>query len=223
MSERLAGVTLVPQPSPAINPGGDCFACALTAGLRHLFPERAEEITVERVHRYFWRDVGGKPHLDNTWSGFRDALYAAFSDDFRLDVRADLVQPRWDPEQWAHEWWHVQPDYEWGQRLEAWLAAGWLAASVISYEGSPTGQWQRHEDGKVYRATHDHFVLLDGVRWGWRKSTVVEGASSLVYQVHVVCSSRAGRTYWIDVDDFLREHGAAAWWLFRRETRGVMP
>ncbi len=31
----------VAQPVPARNPGGDCFACAATAGLRFLYPERA--------------------------------------------------------------------------------------------------------------------------------------------------------------------------------------
>ncbi len=34
MFEVCHGIEPVPQPSPARNPGGDCFACALTAALR---------------------------------------------------------------------------------------------------------------------------------------------------------------------------------------------
>lgn len=38
--EVCLGVQRVAQPVPHRNPGGDCFACAATAGLRWLYPER---------------------------------------------------------------------------------------------------------------------------------------------------------------------------------------
>ena len=40
MLEFCHNIERVAQPVPARNPGGDCFACAATAGLRFLFPER---------------------------------------------------------------------------------------------------------------------------------------------------------------------------------------
>lgn len=39
MSEICHNIARVSQPTPARNPGGDCFACAATAGLRWLYPE----------------------------------------------------------------------------------------------------------------------------------------------------------------------------------------
>lgn len=44
MIEVCHGVERVPQPVPARNEGGDCFACAATAGFRFLFPERTIEL-----------------------------------------------------------------------------------------------------------------------------------------------------------------------------------
>lgn len=51
MIEVCHGIEPVPQPSPARNEGGDCFACAATAGLRFLYPER--EISLEEVWEKF--------------------------------------------------------------------------------------------------------------------------------------------------------------------------
>lgn len=51
MIEVCHGIERVPQPQPARNPGGDCFACAATAGLRFLFPER--EISLDDVWEMF--------------------------------------------------------------------------------------------------------------------------------------------------------------------------
>jgi hypothetical protein len=39
--EICHNIERVAQPVPARNPGGDCFACAATAGLRFLYPERS--------------------------------------------------------------------------------------------------------------------------------------------------------------------------------------
>lgn len=39
MVEICHGIAPVPQPSPARNDGGDCFACATTAALRWMFPD----------------------------------------------------------------------------------------------------------------------------------------------------------------------------------------
>lgn len=44
MIEVCHNIPRVVQPTPARNPGGDCFACATTAGLRFLYPERTVEL-----------------------------------------------------------------------------------------------------------------------------------------------------------------------------------
>jgi hypothetical protein len=209
------GVKVFRQPSPSRNPGGDCFACALTAGLRALYPDR--EVDFAKVWE-FWQyeqtELNGDKRvlLSNTWNGARRALASARVEGFDLEIQADIVVPNYsDPEQWAHTFYSQSPGYDWARRLEAWLSAGWLALSVINYAGNPgRGEWK---DG--YRISDDHFVLLDGVRSFWRKHEKVEGGSTLIYAIHVVCSAKG--EYWIDLDDLLEIHGAGAWWLFRRE------
>jgi hypothetical protein len=210
-------VRVFPQPSPKRNPGGDCFACALTAGLRALFPDR--EVDFNRVWEFWQKDQtepdGSKRTLlRNTWDGTRIALVNAnYDGDFPIEYRVDFVAPNYgEPEQWPYTFGGCHAGYEWAVRLEAWLAAGWLALSVINYAGNPgRGEWK---DG--YRLSDDHFVLLDGVRPFWKKHPTVEGAASLKYEIHVVCSAAEGREYWIDLDDLRDVHGAGAWWLFRR-------
>jgi hypothetical protein len=51
MIEVCHGIERVPQPVPYKNEGGDCFACAATAGLRFLYPER--EISLDEVWDLF--------------------------------------------------------------------------------------------------------------------------------------------------------------------------
>lgn len=209
------GVKAVAQPSPARNPGGDCFACAMTAGLRALFPNT--EIDFNKVWECWQveqRQLDGsmKTFLSNTWSSARTALYnARHSLDLPIEIRADIVAKNFnDPERWPHSFYGAFPGYEWALRLEAWLSAGWLALAVVNYAGNPSrGEWK---DG--YRMSDDHFVLLDGVRSYWKGR---EGSASLAYEIHVVCSAAGGREYWITLDDLLQVHGAGAWWLFRRE------
>ena len=51
MTEVCHSIERVPQPVPARNAGGDCFACAATAGLRFLYPEH--EIKLDDVWDMF--------------------------------------------------------------------------------------------------------------------------------------------------------------------------
>lgn len=44
MIEVCHNIERVAQPQPARNPGGDCFACAMTAGARFLYPERSVDL-----------------------------------------------------------------------------------------------------------------------------------------------------------------------------------
>jgi hypothetical protein len=209
-------VAVYPQPTPRRNPGGDCFACALTAALRHFFPD--EPPAFDHVFDCFMREQtepsGEKrSFLNNTWPGMRTAIYSAHNLVGSLQVFADIVVPRDDPERWSHDWGPQADGYAWARRLDAWLRSGHIALASILYAGNPTGEWVQTPDGPRRHAT-DHFVLFDGVRCGWKRHGD-GGGGTLTYQVHVVCSAAGGRTYWIDVDQLLREHGAGAWWLLR--------
>lgn len=217
------GVAIVPQPSPAMNSGGDCFACATTAALRHFFPEK--NIQLKDVFERFWiaQEYRGEKsrHLGNTWGSYYTALHQMGDlTDHQLDIFSDIVQPDVNTERWAHDWGFSISGYDYAKRLDAWLRAGHLAFASIYYAGCPTGEWVETPDGPRRHAT-DHFVVLDGVRCGWRRH--VDGHGSLTYQIHVVCSAAGGRAYWIDVDELLRRHGAGAWWLIRPDDIGDLP
>lgn len=219
-------VAVFPQPSPGRNPGGDCFACALTAALRHFYGDQAPNF--DQVWECFQeeqtrQDTGEKwTHLCNTWPGYRGAFYRAAEIVGRLEIFTDFVAPEVMHKRYSCDWGVSIDDYAWAKRLDAWLRAGHLAFASIRYAASPTGEWFLTPEGARRHHT-DHFVVLDGIRCGWRKHPTVAGAKTLVYQVHVVCSSAGGRTYWIDVDRFLREHGAGAWWLIRPSDTGDLP
>lgn len=217
MRSFCAGVEVFPQPIPNRNPGGDCFACATTAAVRHFFGDRAPSF--DQVWECFLneqREADGSTtkHLLNSWPGYRSAFTKLTEYVGRLAIFPDFVMPEPDLDRYPCDWGVHIDDYTWARRLDAWLRSGHLALTSIRYEPSPTGEWALI-DGKPSRQMTDHLVLLDGVRSGWRKHPTVDGAWSLEYHVHVVCSSRGGRAYWVDVRRFLREHGAGAWWLIR--------
>lgn len=224
-------VAVVPQPLPKRNPGGDCFACAVTAAMRHFFGEAAP--TFDQCWEAFQAtqtnsDGTTRTYLTNTFDGMRSALYnlSGNTDDkyprpWPIVIESDIVVPligeRW---RGGYNWGWPVDGQAWAQRLDGWLRAGHLALGDLMYRPCPTGEWTTDADGKATRNNNDHFVLYDGVRSGWRAHETIEGAAALVYQVHVVCSANGGRAYWIDVTELLRQHGAsAAWWLIRPDDR----
>jgi hypothetical protein len=212
------------QINPSRNPGGDCFACALTAVLRHLYPEK--NVDFNKVWEYFLtkQTSDGKPHLSNTWPGMYDAIIEAIRDenyDFKLEYRREYVYPRIDIESWSHCFGIEQSPEECGYRLEAWLKAGWIALAEIQY--TPTGKHGWQPDG--YRQSNDHFILIDGIRmgWWWEKYTVNGKeceSGSLRVDVHVVCSAKG--KYWIDYKELLEAHGVGAWLLVRKDLKERM-
>jgi hypothetical protein len=193
------------QPTPAKNPGGDCFACSLTAGMRHLFPDRP--ISFDDAWNLFVDAKSGQ--LSNTWHTMRQALYRAHGLGYETEITADIVDPRFDPEQWSHAWWSHFPELRYAHRLEGWLSAGWFAVTEIAYSGGGPMTPDGHHRGT------DHFVLLDGVKYA---ETEYGGQyTSILPHVHVVCSNKGA--YWIRVQDFIMKHGGAGWWLCRKDER----
>lgn len=197
------------QPLPEKNEGGDCFACAVTAAVRHLFPERPLEF--DAAWSYFMaQTVSGEPFLDNAWPGIRRALVQVYRNGYLIETATDLVTPDWEPRTWDHAWWRTVPSLpteEYCRRLEAYLCAGWIAFATVDLYGlGPT-----LESGNPN--TINHFILLDGVKY--ERETVDSGTGRVVRWVHVVCSAKGA--YWLTADDLLFKHGAAAWVLVRRD------
>jgi hypothetical protein len=224
MREYCHNIAVFPQPVPARNPGGDCFACAVTATFQYIYGAQAP--TFDQVWEAFQREVEyvrngevcRQVQLENSWSGYRVALYNLRALVGPFDVQTDFAARGVPP--FGHDsgdsmaWCPIVDEGQWGHRLDAWLRAGWYAFACIRMDPNPTGEWVLTEEGPR-RVSTDHFVVLDGIRSGWRAVERFPGAKSFETQVHVVCSARGGRAYWIDVDTFLREHGAGAWWLVR--------
>src|SRR5690606_33803683 len=145
------------------NPGGDCFACVFTAAMRHLFPDRAP--TFDDVYSWFVaKNSSGGEVLDNTWTGFARAIFRAREAGYAIQEALEIV--------WGNEllWGGVERfDYTFGppideglyaRRLEGYVRGGWLAITMILFDGSGPVK-----DGRLNAG--DHFVLLDGIRSGW--------------------------------------------------------
>lgn len=209
MAGIVAGVEPVPQPSTRLNPGGDCFACVVAAVVNHLCPDHA--ITIEQAFGLFAETTTtGTPTTGNTWVGMQKALQRArYEHDVPIVCRTDIIQPRFDPAMWAHDWFHSEDATDFTERLEAWLSAGWVAIASYLFDG--TGPY----DGDLMGRSTDHFVLLDGARAAWEDRG--EGCSVLQHSVHVVCSVRGAR--WQTTRDLLRHHGVAGLILVRRDNR----
>lgn len=251
MGEVLLGVEREPQPTPTRNEGGDCYACALIAALRYLFPDR-ESPTFEDCDRWFigqWAQPVGsmeralrrladegatedalaeargvveqldryerEPPTSNNWRGMDSALWRARADGFEVEVTYDMVVPQFDPRQWGYGWPVVWAGDAYAQRLEAWLAAGWVALTVCDMDArgpvTPDG----------YVNSTDHFLVLDGARTYWQERE--GGGASQVSEVHVVDSSRRDITGWIDSRRWERAYGGTPWMLVRRDEREHRP
>lgn len=212
----LLGVEPFMQPLPGKEEGGDCFACSVTAAIRHFFPERPLEF--DAAWSYFTgHTVSGEPFLDNSWSGIRRALSQVWKNGYAIETANDLVTPEWNPRQWDHAWWRTVPSIpteEYCRRLEAYLCAGWIAFAAVDLYGRGPMLESGHPNNT------NHFVLLDGVKY--EREAAESGSRRAVPWVHVVCSAKG--PYWITADDLLYKHGAAAWVLVRRdENQGTNP
>lgn len=196
------------QPSPAKNPGGDCFACSLKAVVDALYPERPVPFEVA-WEAFKVETAGGGKALSNFWGTMERAARTLADHGYRFSIRRDVAFAEIDLDNWSYAWGLKIDEGLWADRLEAWLAAGWLALAEINFAG--TGPV--NADGTQNHT--DHFVCLDGQRAFWKESSVVKGAASLEHETHVVCSAKGA--YWIDTADLLRKHGAGAIMLMRRD------
>lgn len=207
--EILRNVAPFMQPSPVKNPGGDCFACALTAAVRALFPDRPLDFGAA-WDLFKEKDSSGNETLSHTWGSFERVVWKLRALGYPIEQRHDIVTPRVDLRHWSHPWWFSIPDDEWAYRLEAWLAAGWIAFAEMEHDGK--GPYT----AQGYVNVIDHFVVLDGQRHFWKRFDG-DGSASLEHETHVVCSARG--PYWIRTRDLLLKHGVAGLSLVRVDRR----
>lgn len=203
------------QPKPNKNPGGDCFACTLTATLHHLFPENKPDFdTVWNyfIQKYYMSEEKG---LSNTWPGMKKAISGAYADGYYTDNEFDIVMPTFNSNIHSHVFYESNMSSEYTRRLEGWLRSGWVALAEIHYNGGgPRSSWNsQFNDG-------DHFIILDGIREVWEKidnPNVPGNARTLSFYIHVVCSAKGA--YWISTRELMKNYGAGGWLLVRRSDR----
>lgn len=203
MRETLLDVGRVAQPSPRINEGGDCFACAAAAVSGYL----GKSLTAQEANDLFPDSPnGGK---SSSWTNLEQAFWSLRHDhDVDLEMRWDMAGVEFDPRQFSYGWLFQLPGIEYVERLEAWLNAGWVALTEINYDGAgPVTDFLRN-------AT-DHVVVLDGTRLSWVEHE--GGSSSYEGEVHVVCSAKGA--YWMEHRELNMRYGAAGWLLVRKDER----
>ena len=194
------------QPSPARNAGGDCFACALLAGLRHLHPQQNWDF--DRAFDAFKvESVGGSIVMNNSWIGMQQVLSAV---EPILNVTTDIAAPKIDLDVWSHAWFRGGYCEEYVEKLAKYLSDGAVIFSEIMFSGTgpigPRGGWNHI----------DHFVILDGIKEVWKEDKTSCGMEfkTHCHDIRVVCSARGA--YWIDLRDLLHKHGAGGWIIARR-------
>ena len=198
------------QPKPSKNPGGDCFACSLTAILQHLYPENKPSF--DTVWNYFMQSnyyMSEKKCLSNTWSGMQKAINESHEDGYNLENTTDLVIPK-IKDYSSNIFYESYVDLDYTRRLEGWLRSGWIALTEIHYSGGgPRATWDsRFND-------NDHFIILDGTREVWEKiDDISVNARRLNFYIHVVCSAKG--SYWISTKELMKNYGAAGWILVRK-------
>lgn len=262
MIEVCHDIARVPQPVPARNEGGDCFACAATAGLRFLYPERKIDLadvwelfvveyydgraqdnlrklraavgehldgksTPDDLRRVYDAVSAEKPGttLCNTWTGFHDVIERASRAWGRLEITWDMVEPHFDRNHgrphWSYAWRFQDCGDDYTRRLEGWLRGGWVAWTEIKMHGG--GPFEPSpDDGRPLLRSIDHFILIDGARHRYVEHRDTDGKfqhGSWCDEIHVVDSSSRNLTGWHDTTKFTRSHGAASWWLARRDRR----
>lgn len=172
---------VVPQPTPEINPGGDCGACVL-AGLFGISVTDAYERLQGKVKPFSHGEM-------------RTALHEAV----RFDL-ADRIVP--SPARWPKKGEGYFDDFgdlasrhciEWWTYLRLAFDAGYYAIAEVDHARS----------GPVSQP--DHWVLLVGVRERW--PTDPKGGK-IDQEVLVSCSSRkTPDEEWVDAGDFLQRRG----------------
>lgn len=204
------------QPEPTKNPGGDCFACATLAALRWLYPEN--DFTFDDVWNSFLltqvnSDGTSFEFLGNSWCLYSD-VFKQIVKNFNLQDlhwRTNSCHPSFtDFGCTSGNWNRDNSQYgKYWKKLCDDLKTGVI---ILSINKDGEGPWKNGHWNFV-----DHLVLIDGVRERLVPVESVPGASSLQWQVRVVCSRNGG--VWKTIQDLLDLHGAGAWHVLERKNK----
>lgn len=215
MRQVLHNVAQVPQPSPGISEGGDCFACAGLTIARHFFPEAADLSVADAVQWFDDTYYNSDKHFTNNTISYAPSAFgeSPFSFEVHTDPFAPVLymgsQPFWPV------WW--PESFE--ERVEAYLSAGWLGFAGMSFEPHEFGLGEPIPDKPHHHWKHstDHMVVIDGYRSYWlRDHTESAAVGTFEHDLHVMCSVKGG--YWIGAKDWLALHGGMfIWWVRPKE------
>jgi len=203
------------QPSPGKSEGGDCFACALLAALRWLYPERNftfDEVWNTYVLTQENQDGTSFEYMGNSWLSYPRVLENAVEKLAINDLtwRRNQCFPTFDS--WGNDsanWNRDNAQYgKYWDTMGDDLKSGGVIFISVNMDGE--GPWKNGRWNDV-----DHVVLVDGVR---ERIVPIDGmpwASRIDWEVHMICSRDKGG--WKTVRDFLDLHGAGAWYVLERE------
>jgi hypothetical protein len=179
---------VVPQPTPAIVPGGDCGACVLGGLLG---------ISIERVYD----DLRGKRDSIH-FSEMGRILRAAESTGLAsgaIDEPAFWLPFRGDDGVYSFGIQARDCGMAWFRLLRMALQAGYYAIAHVDYDrnvASPRG-----------RETN-HWTAIVGARFSWQPNPHMAGTKCGVEEVLVSCSARKSPDEeWVERPTFLRERG----------------
>jgi len=167
------------QPTPNLNPGGDCGPCCLAGVLGWTVPEVYERLRKGQVGTIGYADMQTVLHRDDLFD--------------RKLTEAPLCWETYEIQRAFGQQAHHQ-GMAWFSYVRMAVDAGYYGiANVDHARGGPLGRGP------------DHWVLVCGARLRGPG----EGKSGRVYQEVLVSDSArstAGES-WVDADDFLRERG----------------
>lgn len=191
--DRLSEVVLPrrvqPQPTPDINPGGDCGACVLGGALGISVERVYDELKGERASIAHY-EMGRMLRVAES-NGLADRIVdrpAYFRQDFAGGGLAVFGEPAWLA---AHAW---------HKYVQAMVDAGYYGIAQVDHS-------RKGLDGDG----SNHWVLICGARTGikWKIDNRGIGSGEYIKDVLVSCSARSSgmRDEWLDATDFLKYRG----------------
>lgn len=182
----------LPQPSPAVYPGGDCGACVIAGVLG---------ISIEKAYALQDRDERPEGHKDEprpfSWTRMGHALHC-WGHDKLTDGVLDQT-PIWPWEAWRN-------NMPWG--LVSWQQnMAWWNYVRMGLLGGFYGVVQMDLDGRGPGSDHNHWQLICGARLNFVPDPKKDGTGRYDQDILISCSARHPEGKWYDSRLFLRERG----------------
>lgn len=199
-------VERVAQPSSGLE--GGSFNCAALAILQQFLPEAP---TLDVLWEDVWEGLVLGPQSKGP-SGLKDHadFWSAVNDWGDVRLQAVVDPPLSLPDTWgdrAHGPTMFQED-TFSKRCRAYLEAGYVGYCAVQFERRSDVIRYKNQDPAE---GSDHVVVLDGFREMYRSTGKCSGdgpqySGHHYNEIHVVCST-VREDYWVDSQEFIREHG----------------